>query len=165
LGLQRDELHDQTLVVLRRSGVDSRWGGETYTHVYSSGTLSWDPWTGAVTGGGGGDATAANQVTGNSSLSSIDSKLTKPATSTVTSVVSLATNVTLLASNSSRKGASVFNDSTQVLSLKLGATASATSFTVKMDAGDYYEVPYGYTGIIDGIWVSANGNARVTELT
>lgn len=80
-------------------------------------------------------------------------------------VASSATNVTLLSSNASRKGASIMNDSTQVLYVKFGATASATSFHVKMDAGSYLEVPFGYTGIIDGIWASANGSARVGEFT
>jgi hypothetical protein len=71
----------------------------------------------------------------------------------------------VLASNTARKGATVFNDSTSAVFLKFGATASATSFTVKVASGGYFEVPFGYTGILDGIWVSANGSARVTELT
>jgi hypothetical protein len=33
-----------------------------------------------------------------------------------------------------------------------------------MDAGDYFETPYEYTGIIDGIWSSADGSARITEV-
>jgi hypothetical protein len=91
-----------------------------------------------------------------------------PATSSVntaTSVASSVSNVTLLASNTSRKGATIYNDSTAVLYVKLGTTASSSDYTVQMAAGDYYEVPYGYTGRIDGIWASANGNARVGELT
>jgi len=88
-----------------------------------------------------------------------------PATGNSTNVASSATNVTLLAANTSRFGATIFNDSTSILYLKLGATASATSFTVKMDAGDYFETPYDYTGIIDGLWASANGSARITEVS
>lgn len=87
-----------------------------------------------------------------------------PSTAAHTNVVSSASNVTILAANNARYGATVFNDSTAVLYLKLGATASATSYTVKMDAGDYFETPYGYTGVIEGIWASANGNARVVEV-
>ena len=87
------------------------------------------------------------------------------ATGTLTNVASSATNVTILASNASRKGATVFNDSNKTLYIKFGTTASATSFTAQLRAGDYYEVPFGYTGIIDGLWASANGSARVTELT
>jgi hypothetical protein len=87
------------------------------------------------------------------------------ATSTPSNVSASASNVTVLAANTGRKGAMVYNDSTSILYLKYGATASATSFTVKMFPDDYHEVPFGYTGIIDGIWVAAAGAARVTELT
>ena len=86
-------------------------------------------------------------------------------TATLSNVSSSATNVTILAANSARLLAMVQNDSTQILYLKFGATASTSSYTVQMPANSYYEIPYPYTGIIDGIWASANGNARVTELT
>ena len=91
----------------------------------------------------------------------------RAATSSVTSVASSATSVTLLASNAARKGATVFNDSTAILYLKFGATASATSYTVQIAAGGYYEFPGPtvYSGIVDGIWSAANGNARLTELS
>jgi hypothetical protein len=86
-------------------------------------------------------------------------------TGTLANVASSASSVTLMASNASRLGATIHNDSTQVLYVKFGTTASATSYTVKMVADAYYEVPFGYTGRIDGIWASANGNARITEMT
>lgn len=90
----------------------------------------------------------------------------KPSTtSALTNVAASASNVTVLALNAQRRGATIYNDSTVVLYLKLGATASATSFTVKMQPDGYFEVPAGYTGIIDGIWASATGNARVTEIS
>ncbi len=96
----------------------------------------------------------------------VTTKETKPTTGTPSNVAASVTTVTLLASNPNRLGATVYNDDTaSVLSLKLGATASATSFTLKIAAGGYYEVPFGYTGIIDGIWNIASGTARVTELT
>lgn len=85
---------------------------------------------------------------------------------TITSVASSVSSVTLLALNTSRLGASIYNDSLQTLYLKLGATASAASFTVKISSNGYYELPTPvYTGIIDGIWDVASGNARITELT
>lgn len=89
------------------------------------------------------------------------------ATATLTNVASSATSVSLLASNSGRLGATFFNDSTQVLYLKFGATASISSYTVQLAALGYYEMPtpHLYTGAIDGIWASANGNARITELS
>ena len=88
------------------------------------------------------------------------------AAATVTQVASSATNVTLQASNAARKGLLIFNDSTAILRVKFGATASATSYTVQIAAGGYYEMPIPpvYTGIVDGIWAAANGNAYVTEL-
>ena len=74
--------------------------------------------------------------------------------------------MTLLAANPNRRAFSVFNDSTAVLYLKLGGTASTSSYTVQIAAGGFYELPatWGYAGVVDGIWASATGNARVTEV-
>ena len=89
-------------------------------------------------------------------------------TATLSNVGDSASSVTVLAANASRKGAIIVNDSTAVLYLKFGATASTSSFTYKLSGGESLELPSQpvYTGIIDGIWASdAGGNARVTELT
>lgn len=92
-------------------------------------------------------------------------------TATTSSVNDQATNVTLLAANASRKGAIIYNDSPSLLYVKLGATASTTDFSYLLNGnaggiGGYLEVPYGYTGKIDGIWsADASGAARITELT
>jgi hypothetical protein len=80
-------------------------------------------------------------------------------------VAGSATSVAVLASNTSRKGATIWNDSTALLYLNFGATASTTACTVKLKSDDYYEVPFGYTGVINGIWASATGSARVTEIS
>jgi hypothetical protein len=88
----------------------------------------------------------------------------KPATPAVTAVAASASSVTILASNADRMGATVYNDGVAILYLKLGATASATSFTIALGRYEYYEIPFGYTGVIDGIWTAATGSARVTEL-
>lgn len=96
------------------------------------------------------------------------------ATSAVTRVAVNVANVTLLAANANRKGATIENNSAASnLFLKLGATANigagTESFTAVLGAGvrAYYEVPAGYTGIIDGIWDAADaaGEALITELT
>jgi hypothetical protein len=90
----------------------------------------------------------------------------KATTGAQTSVAANAASVTLLAANTNRKGATIYNDSSAVLYLLLATgPASATANTLQIVGGGYYEVPYGYTGIIVGIWASATGNARVTELT
>jgi hypothetical protein len=86
--------------------------------------------------------------------------------SSVTSVASSATSVQLLASNGSRKAFSIYNESTSVLYLKLGTTASLTSYTLQIPTNSYYESQdLIYTGEVDGIWASANGSARITELS
>lgn len=93
------------------------------------------------------------------------------ATATTSTVGDSATSVTLLAANAARKGATIYNDSSANLYVKLGATASASDFTALLlgngsGVGGYYEVPAGFTGRIDGLWASdAGGNARATELT
>jgi len=89
----------------------------------------------------------------------------KSATATLANVASSASSVTLQASNTARKGWMIHNDSSAVLYVKFGTTASTSSYTVKLIADAYYEMPQGhiYTGIIDGIWASATGAARVTE--
>lgn len=90
----------------------------------------------------------------------------RSATGTQSNVAASASDVTVLASNANRLGATVFNDSTAILYLLLAnATSSATVHTHQVGAGGYYEVPFGYTGVIKGIWASATGSARVTELT
>jgi hypothetical protein len=78
-----------------------------------------------------------------------------------------AADVLLLAENTQRLGATFFNDATVTLYLLLGTSASSTTnYTVQVLAKGYYEVPYGYTGQVRGIWASAgSGAARVDELT
>ena len=85
---------------------------------------------------------------------------------TVTQVTSSASSGVLQASNGLRRGLCIHNASTQTLYVKFGTTASATSYTVKLAADGYYEMPANlYTGRGDGIWASANGYAYVTEIT
>ena len=87
-------------------------------------------------------------------------------TSVVTKVASSATNVTLKVSNSLRLQLFIFNDSTNILYVKFGQTASLSDYTLKILAGGFYELPYPvYTGRVDGIWDSVNGNAYITEMT
>jgi len=106
--------------------------------------------------------TTIGRKTGAGSLSVIDAAAT---TATLANVASSATTVTLMASNTARIGFVIYNDSTAILYVKFGATASATSFTYFVNPGDTLDIPITrYTGVIDGIWSSANGNARVTEI-
>lgn len=85
---------------------------------------------------------------------------------TCTTVAGSASSVQLLAANKGRKYFAIYNDSNAVLYVKFGSTASTSSFTVYMAANSFYESKFEepYNGRIDGIWASATGNARVTEV-
>lgn len=91
-------------------------------------------------------------------------------TATGSSVNASATAVTLLAANTTRKaGSSIVNDSTAILYIKLGSSASATDYWKAIDGkttipGDV-DLPPGYLGIVTGIWASATGAARIVEMT
>lgn len=89
----------------------------------------------------------------------------RPQTATVTSVSDTASSTTLLSASGTRKGYRIYNDSTSVLYVKHGTTASTTSFTYKLEPGDAW-VEDGYGGRVDGIWsADGSGAARITEHT
>lgn len=142
-----------------------------------------------VKGSSGAVSTGATIVTGDIEIGAVELKnastddrasinaagellttTTPPSTGTLSNVSGAASSTTILAANASRKGATVFNDSTATLYLALAnVTASTTSYSVQISASGFYELPVSqggvYTGIIKGIWASATGAARVTELT
>lgn len=92
--------------------------------------------------------------------------------STIVRVDAAPITTTLLAANANRRGATVYNDTSLSLYLALGSGASTETYTLKVAAGGYYELPFGYTGVVTGIWPSASagtgtadGEALVTELS
>lgn len=134
-------------------------------------TFVWPPEN--VTVAAGTLATAANQTsqitqetTTATNTTSLVANL-KAATATLSNVSAATSSTALLAATAGRKQAMFFNDSTAILYLKMGTTASTTSYTVQIPAGGYYELPSPsvYTGIIQGIWSAVNGAVRITELT
>lgn len=90
-----------------------------------------------------------------------------PSASTLTSVDSSTVSGTILAANADRKGAVIFNTDANALYLLLGSgTASATNTSVILAQNASYEVPFGYTGVIVGVWAAdGTGAAKVTEFT
>lgn len=104
-----------------------------------------------------------------SNLRVVESGLSLPISSSSAEVFSVSdqeTSATLLDANASRKGWSIYNDSTAALYLKFGATASSTDFSVKVEPSGYYEqIGHGvYSGRVDGIWASnSTGSARCSE--
>ena len=87
--------------------------------------------------------------------------------SSVTSVASAAVSTSILASNANRRMAIMVNDTDKNAYVKLGATASTTSFSYKLTPGQTLELPVPvYTGAIDAIWdTSPTGSMRVTEIS
>jgi len=72
---------------------------------------------------------------------------------------------TIATASTDRLGCTIFNSGPGNLHVMLGtATASTTAFSVRLSAGDYYEVPFNYTGLIGGIFATA-GTAEVTQLS
>jgi hypothetical protein len=99
------------------------------------------------------------------SLLTVFSPLTTPV---ITRVAASATNTNLLAVNSSRRDAILYNDSTAKVRVKYGSVAASTDFTFILDAGQAVALSnFGvvYTGAIDAIWESAAGAMQVTELS
>jgi len=72
---------------------------------------------------------------------------------------------TIATASTGRLGCTIFNSGPGTLHVILGtATASTSAFSVRLSAGDYYEVPFNYTGLIGGIFATA-GTAEVTEVS
>lgn len=86
--------------------------------------------------------------------------------SAVTVVDSSATSVTIIMPRQARVGVSILNDSASKLYVRLGDDDAATDdYSQDVDPGDTYEVyPKEYNGKITGIWASADGQARITEV-
>jgi hypothetical protein len=86
---------------------------------------------------------------------------------TQSSVASAASDTLLLAPNPYRlPGSTITNDSTSILYISLGTTpASVTNYWKQVAASAAFaQIPDNFTGMVRGIWATANGAARVTEI-
>lgn len=129
----------------------------TRNYVWDVGTLSWVPMQQPTLEADSVAVTIAGTLT---------TKETRGASSAVTSVADNAGSVTLLAANANRLTAFIANTSSARLLVKLGATASAGSYSFALNQWEWKEVTV-YTGVIDGIWASDpdDGVATITEIT
>lgn len=96
---------------------------------------------------------------------------------TRTSPASSTTSTVVLASNSSRKAARILNNSTSIFYGLYGSgTASASNYSfvlapltaspiVPVGLPSYEDVPANFTGLVSGVWASANGNLSITEFS
>lgn len=92
---------------------------------------------------------------------------TVPVTSNavLSSIAGSAVSVLLLAANPLRRQAIVVNESTSVLYVSFAAVSSDVMYTYLLLPAATLELPQPiYTGDISGVWVSATGSARITEL-
>ncbi len=147
-------------------------GGLRIDGVYATGTATATA-ADAIVSGGYVTTAAPTYTTGQLNALSLDTNgslriVEKKATSsTVTAVAAVAnSSYTALASNASRLGAFIFNNTGKTLNIKLGATASTTSFTTLLFNQAYWEAPTEYTGVIDVFSpAGTSGTVLVTELT
>lgn len=138
-----------------------------------------NPISTSVSDGSGGTATALPPgraaasasvpvVSSNEDFARLGSIAFGGGTATVTQVTSVASTTSLKAANAARTGITIANDSTSILYVLLGTgTASATNYSFALPAKG--TVPSdrtisGFTGAIQGFWVSANGFAMISEV-
>lgn len=112
----------------------------------------------------GTPASGVFTVQGISGATAIPTKVASASAANITNVAASTSSTLLLAANVNRMGATIFNASTAILYLKFGTGASINSYTTRMSANSYYEVPFNYSGVLNGAWASTNGYAYVTEL-
>lgn len=110
------------------------------------------------------DGTVTATVASTTITGTVATKETRSATPTQTSVSVTTASTSILASNANRLGATITNEGTAICYTKLGATASVTSYSIQIASGGYYEVPFQYTGAIDGITSASTAQLRITEI-
>lgn len=93
--------------------------------------------------------------------------LSTAGTSTKTNTNDSASSAAIVAANTARLAVECFNDSTTILYVNYGSTASATAFTELVQPQSLWRMDEPiYTGAINGIWsADASGASRCTELT
>lgn len=74
----------------------------------------------------------------------------------------------LLSPNANRRGVFIYNSTTSAV-LRVGFSTTpvtAALFSVELSSGGVFEVPFGYTGELRGIWsvTEADGYGLITEL-
>jgi hypothetical protein len=80
------------------------------------------------------------------------------------SVTSSTSEQVLLDNKSDRSGFVIYNNSTAVLYAKYGTGVSTSVYTYVVQPGLHLESVIPYSGVITGLWASANGNAQITEM-
>ena len=130
----------------------------------SGGGLSYQRITGGTVGvvNGGSSLTVQPGNTANTTPWFV--RTPKSGSPSQSSVSVTNSNTWILGQNTNRSGATFYNEGASVCYLKLGSTASLTSYTVQIASGGYYESPFNYTGEVYGITSSGTAQLRITEM-
>lgn len=83
----------------------------------------------------------------------------------VYAVLSSLTSISIMNANQNRKGGTIYNNAGTPVFVKLGTAATTSVYTLAMQSNDYYELPFGYVGVVAGISASNAGIINVTEVT
>lgn len=83
-------------------------------------------------------------------------------------VTAVTTAATWLPPNTKRRTLKLVNDSAAIARFKYGPGCTSTDFSWILDPGERWEMPLvdgrpEYTGLITGLWESANGAVQITE--
>lgn len=97
------------------------------------------------------------------SLGTVSVSANKGATSAPVSIAASATSIELLASNSDRVEGIIYNDSTSNLYVLMGSGATTSNYTIKLETDESLVIDR-YTGVVHGVWDSAVGSAKVTDI-
>lgn len=116
-----------------------------------------------------GVATAANQTTANTSLSSIDTKLSAFSSGTGTvSSVNCTSAANLFASNSSAKSRYIYNpigNGTLYVRLGSGSHTGAATSSFPVEGGQFICVfPLDYKGVVQGLLAAGSQTIQATEV-
>ena len=90
-----------------------------------------------------------------------------PQTATVSSIAAGLSSTQLLAANSQRRQAIIYNAAGANLYICFCTTAdTAVNFTVIVPVGGFFEFPQpAYGGVVAGVWSALGGSGQVTEIT
>jgi hypothetical protein len=83
-------------------------------------------------------------------------------TGTHTNPTITSSSSTIVATSTSTVGVAIYNSSTVIVFLGIGFTPTSSSYTIPIEPNVYFEVPYGFSGIINAITAGASGAIQVT---
>lgn len=115
------------------------------------------------------DGTGANQNVKTLAIGSELVQVVLPAlgtTATISHTAQGTTDATILAANTSRLSARIYNDTTAGnLKVALGSAVTSTNFTIVLAPGSFIQFS-DYTGAIHALWdATGSGQVLVTEVT